>query len=235
MTPIAAMVLEMISRGVDPDIIGLAVSTAELASSRVEIPQKSADVSAERRREKDRLRKRKSAEIPQKSAELVETPQISKTFSIPKEDSKKDSKRQNRGTRIALDWTVSSADRAFAKQAGFGDAEIDREGDKFRDYWTACAGAKGIKLDWAATWRQWIRNGAERSGRTPPPQSATLPNSFYAAADTEQLDAWSSHAMRTTGKGLPRDRNGGWRVASEWPPDHGRLPLDPPQHREAAE
>jgi uncharacterized protein YdaU (DUF1376 family) len=30
--------------------------------------------------------------------------------------------------------------------------------DGFKDYWSSVAGAKGIKLDWFATWRNWIRN-----------------------------------------------------------------------------
>jgi hypothetical protein len=30
--------------------------------------------------------------------------------------------------------------------------------DKFRDYWIAQAGQKGVKLDWFATWRNWVRN-----------------------------------------------------------------------------
>jgi uncharacterized protein YdaU (DUF1376 family) len=28
----------------------------------------------------------------------------------------------------------------------------------FKDYWVSVAGAKGVKLDWFATWRNWIRN-----------------------------------------------------------------------------
>jgi len=28
----------------------------------------------------------------------------------------------------------------------------------FRDYWLSAAGSKGIKADWFATWRNWIRN-----------------------------------------------------------------------------
>ncbi len=32
---------------------------------------------------------------------------------------------------------------------------------KFRDYWIAQAGAKGVKLDWDATWRNWIRRAME--------------------------------------------------------------------------
>jgi hypothetical protein len=29
--------------------------------------------------------------------------------------------------------------------------------DSFRDYWVGVAGAKGVKLDWNATWRNWVR------------------------------------------------------------------------------
>ena len=30
--------------------------------------------------------------------------------------------------------------------------------DGFKDYWVSVAGSKGVKLDWFATWRNWIRN-----------------------------------------------------------------------------
>ena len=30
--------------------------------------------------------------------------------------------------------------------------------DNFRDYWIAVPGQKGKKLDWTATWRNWVRN-----------------------------------------------------------------------------
>ena len=32
------------------------------------------------------------------------------------------------------------------------------ESRKFADYWAAKAGAGGVKLDWQATWRNWVRN-----------------------------------------------------------------------------
>jgi hypothetical protein len=34
--------------------------------------------------------------------------------------------------------------------------------DAFRDYWLAVPGARGVKLDWNATWRTWQRREAER-------------------------------------------------------------------------
>jgi len=30
--------------------------------------------------------------------------------------------------------------------------------DQFKDYWSSIGGAKGTKLDWFATWRNWVRN-----------------------------------------------------------------------------
>ena len=32
-----------------------------------------------------------------------------------------------------------------------------REALVFRDHWLGAAGQKGVKADWAATWRNWIR------------------------------------------------------------------------------
>lgn len=223
MTPIADMIREMTAAGVDIDTILIAVEAVEKAVR----PQKSADTSADKRRESDRIRKQIERENLRKSAESADNPQMSNSASISK-DLKKEGKRQNRGTRIASDWTLSEAERSFAKQEGFSDWEIQREAQKFRDYWTACAGSKGVKLDWTATWRQWIRSGADRAGKTPAPTTNTgvIADSYYAGAESEQLAAWDAYNQRTTGKLLPRDRNFGWRVKSEWPPDHGTLPLE---------
>lgn len=232
MTPIAEMIREMFLAGVPLDTILLAVEAVEKAVR----PQKSADVSADNRREKDRIRKQMERENLRTSAESAENPQMSKSASISK-DLKKESKRQNRGTRISSDWTLTDAERSFAKQEGFSDWEIQREAQKFRDYWTACAGSKGVKLDWVATWRQWIRSGAERSGKTPAPTAgnASAASGFYAIADSEQLAAWDTYGLRTTGKGMPRDKNQGWRVKSEWPPDYRPLIPETTQPSQAAE
>jgi hypothetical protein len=41
---------------------------------------------------------------------------------------------------------------------------------------------------------------------------------FYAPFGSAQLDAWD----KTKPGGYPRDKAGGWRFPSEWPPDHER-------------
>lgn len=40
---------------------------------------------------------------------------------------------------------------------------------------------------------------------------------FYAAFASEELDAWAAHE-RLIGKSYPRDKAGGWRFPTQWPP-----------------
>lgn len=39
-----------------------------------------------------------------------------------------------------------------------------RETERFCDYWRAKAGRDGAKLDWSATWRNWMRTAEDRQG-----------------------------------------------------------------------
>jgi hypothetical protein len=44
----------------------------------------------------------------------------------------------------------------------------------FRDYWVAKPGKDGVKLDWAATWRNWVRNEKSRAGGAVPDYSEVI-------------------------------------------------------------
>jgi len=68
--------------------------------------------------------------------------------------------RSNRGTRLPSDWSPTGEQLAFARGLGVDGLE---QGDRFRDYWIAQPGQKGVKLDWNGTWRNWVRRAAERS------------------------------------------------------------------------
>ena len=59
-----------------------------------------------------------------------------------------------RGTRIAEGWTPR--DETLARLRGEG-CDPDASLASFVDYWTARAGAGGVKLDWDATFRVWVR------------------------------------------------------------------------------
>ena len=47
-----------------------------------------------------------------------------------------------------------------------GQKAAAREWAKFCDYWNAKSGKDAAKLDWQATWRNWLRNASERQGTT---------------------------------------------------------------------
>jgi uncharacterized protein YdaU (DUF1376 family) len=76
-----------------------------------------------------------------------------------------DKPKSVRGTRLPQDWTPSQADVDHARAKGLQENEIENESAKFRDYWISKAGQSAVKLDWAATWRNWIASYLERRPR----------------------------------------------------------------------
>jgi hypothetical protein len=77
--------------------------------------------------------------------------------------------RGQRGTRLPVDFTVTDEMKTwFAANCPGVDGR--RETEKFRNYWTAKTGKDATKLDWPATWRNWMLKAAENSpGRRPTP------------------------------------------------------------------
>ncbi len=63
----------------------------------------------------------------------------------------------NRGSRLSADWEPSPDDLAYAAEQGFDERATHEIADHFADHWRAQPGQKGVKLDWPATWRNWIR------------------------------------------------------------------------------
>ena len=86
------------------------------------------------------------------------------------EGSKEPSKPRKRGTRIDPDWKPTEADVAWQRDQGISDLLARREFPKFIDYWLAKSGPNGAKLDWSATWRNWLRTAQERTPNSPPKQ-----------------------------------------------------------------
>lgn len=82
----------------------------------------------------------------------------------PEARSQKENKeeKKGRGSRFALhdppvDWILFC-------QAQRPDLDPGRTFDAFRDYWIAKPGKDGVKLDWTATWRNWVRNEKSTKG-----------------------------------------------------------------------
>lgn len=72
-----------------------------------------------------------------------------------------------RGSRLPDDFAVTDEMRQWARAKV--PAVPASEHERFCDYWRGQPGAKGRKVDWVATWRNWMRKAADdiASGRRP--------------------------------------------------------------------
>ena len=65
--------------------------------------------------------------------------------------------KQNRGSRLQPEFGMPDAWGEFCEKER-PDLVPRKVFEGFRDYWIAKAGQQGVKLDWFATWRNWVRN-----------------------------------------------------------------------------
>lgn len=65
-------------------------------------------------------------------------------------------KVRRNGTRLPDDWTLPKEWADWATQER-PDLNAQRVGEQFKDFWISKAGAGATKLNWQATWRNWVR------------------------------------------------------------------------------
>lgn len=65
--------------------------------------------------------------------------------------------KQNRGSRLQADFCLTEDWKQFCRTER-SDLDPQKVFDGFKDYWIAKPGQQGVKLDWFATWRNWVRN-----------------------------------------------------------------------------
>jgi hypothetical protein len=127
---------------------------------------------------------------------------------------RRDREEKRRATQLSDDFVPENT---AAASVGLTTDEAKREFEKFKNY----AKQNGRTcVNWQAAWSNWCIKAAEFLGRGPPPDP-TKPTDvpgFYAPFGSEQLEAWD----QTKPGGYPRDKHGGWRFPSEWPPEHER-------------
>lgn len=70
-------------------------------------------------------------------------------------------KPQKRGQRLPTDWQPDKKLLAWAMKER-SDLDLKRVIDSFTDYWQAKTGQAATKLDWDATFRNWVRNEKTR-------------------------------------------------------------------------
>lgn len=89
--------------------------------------------------------------------------------------------KTKRGTRLPDGWQPA---RTTANENAEADHDPDwlrRQLDRFRDHWAAQSGTKGVKADWDATWRNWIRRATDYEPRYGT-RMGDLTNDDWAAA-----------------------------------------------------
>tara|TARA_R110002110_G_scaffold113522_3_gene281850 strand:+ start:2450 stop:3283 length:834 start_codon:yes stop_codon:yes gene_type:complete len=97
---------------------------------------------------------------PDQSFDLVPSEQIPK----PAKNAK--------ASRLPDDWALPRDWGDWAVSEGWDASDVRLEAEKFRDFWISKAGKDAAKLNWLATWRNWMRNS-----RTP--KSTSINGGIY--------------------------------------------------------
>ena len=85
--------------------------------------------------------------------------------------------KQNRGSRLQADFLFPKEWADFCHEER-PDLNIQKTFDGFKDYWIAKAGQQGVKLDWFATWRNWVRNQKQGLVNKADQVHVTVPSRF---------------------------------------------------------
>jgi uncharacterized protein YdaU (DUF1376 family) len=100
-----------------------------------------------------RFNKRSTAVQPTKNQEPLTKNHSIEVAKAPK------AKRLEKDLQLPKDW------EDFCKTTR-ADLKPQEVFDQFKDYWVSVGGQKGTKLDWTATWRNWVRNQRQQSVTT---------------------------------------------------------------------
>lgn len=107
---------------------------------------------------------------------------------------KKDPSDPKKGKRLPPDFTP---DLQAAVEMGLRPERAISEAASFKDYWIAQPGSKGVKLDWPATWRNWVRKALERQSG---PRGSPSQTRYQEGADRVRQDLERSARGEDDGK-----------------------------------
>lgn len=95
--------------------------------------------------------------------------------------------RRKKGNRLPEDWVLPKpwGEWALSERRDWREEDVRRCADSFRDYWIAKSQG-ATKLDWEATWRNWVRNDRSHRTRYPPASQNGL---SYAGQQTAEAAA----------------------------------------------
>ena len=96
-----------------------------------------------------------------------------------KEDAlERDPPKAVKGSRLSKDWALPAEWETWCR-AERPDLDPRVTAETFRDFWVAKAGKDAAKLDWEATWRNWVRNSKPGAFK---PALTAVPKSQFAGA-----------------------------------------------------
>ena len=82
-----------------------------------------------------------------------------------------------RGSRLSPDFCLTEEWKEFCQQDR-PDLNPSKVFETFKDYWVAKAGQQGVKLDWFATWRNWVRSQNQAPVNKADQVFTTVPSRF---------------------------------------------------------
>ena len=82
-----------------------------------------------------------------------------------------------RGSRLSPDFCLTEEWKGFCQQDR-PDLNPSKVFETFKDYWVAKAGQQGVKLDWFATWRNWVRSQNQAHVNKADQVFTTVPSRF---------------------------------------------------------
>jgi hypothetical protein len=131
-----------------------------------------------------------------------------------------------RGTRVPEDFLPDESMRSWYI-ANIG-ASVDglAEHDRFMDYWRAQPGQRGVKTDWPATWRNWMRSASERSGTRR--NTAGRTGGFPTAAERSAAALDREAEIARVAEAVVESRGGNPESFTEVSPVMAKLKADPP-------
>lgn len=98
-------------------------------------------------------------------------------------------KESKKGTRLPENWSLpmSWGRWALTENRALTAEDVRKEAAKFKNHWLAKAGKDAVKVDWCATWRNWITSDfVKPSGTLPAGQTATW---FMSATGITEMGA----------------------------------------------
>lgn len=166
------LVAALVAGGMDPIEASTLLARAAVEMTAVVIRKspgaKRQEAWRERNKASQNVSPRHDDETSQSVSNRLETSQRDDASLSKKEriESKEARKRETtRGSRLPDGWTPADQDWTAACEL-LGEARAKSELEKFIDHWKQQPGSRGVKLDWSAAWRNWIRRAAEYGTRS---------------------------------------------------------------------